>query len=194
MPRKQFVHTVEYDYQWAELNIFYDDVPLKLKNYKGIRLELAEKSNDVQIKIYGDEEQKEDYQPLTGASTSILFNTDIFSNEINRVTLQFNKEDKDDVKVISAWLIRQDGTEEYSDLSPFHGCEITSVVKIGKSNGDVNGDWKLDVADIVAMENYINNKPTLNFNTEAADLNNDGKINQTDVNILVNMILSAQKQ
>ena len=44
------------------------------------------------------------------------------------------------------------------------------------------------------MENYINNKPTLNFNTEAADLNNDGKINQTDVNILVNMILSAQKQ
>lgn len=59
---------------------------------------------------------------------------------------------------------------------------------------DVNGDGKLDVADIVAMENYINNKPTLNFNTEAADLNNDGKINQTDVNILVNMILSAQKQ
>ena len=28
--------------------------------------------------------------------------------------------------MIGAWLIRQDDTEEYSDLSPFWGCEITN--------------------------------------------------------------------
>jgi hypothetical protein len=124
--RKQFVHTVAYDYLWAELNLFYDDIPLKLKNYKGIRLELAEEPKDVHIKVYGDGEQKEDYIGIEAASSTILFNTDFFSNEINRVTLQFNKEGQGEVKVISAWLIRQDGTEEYSDLTPFHGCEIKS--------------------------------------------------------------------
>ena len=125
--RKQYIHTVAYDGQWSELCLFNDDIPLKLKNYKGIRLELAETPKDVNIKVYGDGEQKEDYlPPLTETSTTILFNTDIFSNEINRITLQNAIDGKNEVKVISAWLIRQDGTEEYSDLSPFWGCEITS--------------------------------------------------------------------
>jgi len=130
MPRKQYVHTVAYDGQWSELNLFYDDIPLKLKNYKGIRVELAEKPQEgaCHIKVYGDGEQKEDYlPPLTETSTTILFNTDIFSNEINRITLQNAIDGKNEVKVISAWLIRQDGTEEFCDLSPFWGCEITSM-------------------------------------------------------------------
>ena len=135
--RKQSIHTVEYDYQWAELNIFYDDVPLKLKNYRGIRLELAEAPKDVNIKVYGDGEQREDYLGMNSTSTTILFNTDIFSNEINRVTLQNNSDGKTQVKVISAWLIRQDGTEEYSDLSPFHGCAITNTESYATAIKDV---------------------------------------------------------
>ena len=194
--RKQFVHTVAYNGLWSELYLFNDDIPLKLKNYKGIRFELAEmpKAETFQVVVCDDKNDKYDWIGFNDTSTTILFNTELFSNEINRIVLQHMKEGKDEVKIISAWLIRQDGTEEYSDLSPRQGCEITNVVKIGKSNGDVNGDWKLDVADIVAMKNYINKKPTLKFNTDAADLNNDGKIDQTDVNILVNMILTAQKQ
>ena len=126
--RKQYIHTVAYDGQWSELFLFNDDIPLKLKNYKGIRLELAEKPKEgtYHIKVYGDGNQKEDYLSLTGTSTTILFNTDIFSSEINRVTLQTDIDGKSNLKVISAWLIRQDGTEEYSDLSPFWGCEIIS--------------------------------------------------------------------
>lgn len=194
--RKQFIHTVEYDGLYTELNIFSDDIPLKLKNYKGIRLELAEmpEEGDFLIHVYGNEDNENDYLGLTGLSTTIMFNPEIFSKDINRVTLQYLKDGKTEAKVISAWLIRQDGTEEYSDLSPYWGCEIKNVVKFDNSNGDVNGDGKINVADIVEMENYINKKPTLKFNTDAADLNNDGKINQTDVDILVNMILSAQKQ
>ena len=129
LQRKQFVHTVEYDYLWAELNLFSDDIPLKLKNYKGIRFELAEMPKDVHIKVYGDGGQKEEYLGISEASTTILFNTGIFSNEINRVTLQYTKDGKGEAKVVSAWLIRQDGTEEYSDLSTFHGCNITNVEK-----------------------------------------------------------------
>lgn len=125
--RKQYIHTVAYDSQWSELCLFNDDIPLKLKNYKGIRLELAEKPKEgtYRIKVYGDGDQKEDYLSLTGTTTTVLFNTDIFSNEINRITLQSDIDGESNLKVISAWLIRQDGTEEYSDLSPFWGCEIT---------------------------------------------------------------------
>lgn len=138
--RKEFVHTVGYDYLWAELSIFYDDIPLKLKNYKGIRLELAEPLGDAMIKVYGDGEQKEDYLPLTGTSTTLSFNKDIFSTEINRVTLQYTNEAKGEAKVISAWLIRQDGTEEYSDLSPFHGCEITNKEPYVTAIKDIKAD------------------------------------------------------
>ena len=128
VPRKQFVHNVEYDGNWTELNIFSDDIPLKLKNYKGIRLELAGPLNSDQfhIKIYGDGNSTEDLCPLSnGATTTVTFDTSKFSTEINRITLQHIQEGKAEAKVICAWLIRQDGTEEYSDLSPFHGCEIT---------------------------------------------------------------------
>ena len=127
--RKQFVHTVEYDGIWTELNIFTDDIPLKLKNYKGIRVEFAEPINaDVfSIKVYADNGAVTEEQTLgAGTSATILFSNFPIEDVINRITLQYCKEGKTDVKVISAWLIRQDGTEEYSDLSPFWGCEIKS--------------------------------------------------------------------
>ena len=126
--RKQFVHTIAYNDIWSELNLFDDDIPLKQKNYKGIRVEFAEPINaDVfSIKVYADNGAVTEEQTLgAGTSATILFSNFPIEDVINRITLQYCKEGKTDVKVISAWLIRQDGTEEYSDLSPFWGCEIT---------------------------------------------------------------------
>ena len=170
--RKQFVHTVEYDYLWGELNIFSDDLPLKLKNYKGIRLELAEMPKDVHVKVYGDGEQKEDYIGIFDASSTILFNTDIFSNEINRVTLQYNKDGKGEAKVIGAWLIRQDGTEEYSDLSPFHGCEITKVEQY------VSDPPITIIANNLTMT-YGDEVPELTFTTKDGTLKGTPKLSTT---------------
>jgi hypothetical protein len=177
MPRKSVVHTVDYDYLWAELNIFYDDIPLKLKNYKGIRLELEEPLNDFHVKIIGDEEQNVDYVGLNGTSTTIMFNTDIFRKEINRVTLLSDIDGKGEAKVISAWLIRQDGTEEFSDLSPYHGCEI--IIK-----GDANTDGNVTKEDITALANLIMSDA---YNANA-DMNNDGKVNAVDLVLLTNTI------
>jgi hypothetical protein len=126
--RKQFVHTIAYNDKCSELNLFDDDIPLKQKNYKGIRVEFAEPINaDVfSIKVYADNGAVTEEQTLgAGTSARILFIDFPIEDVINRITLQYCKEGKTDVKVISAWLIRQDGTEEYSDLSPFRGCEIT---------------------------------------------------------------------
>lgn len=55
--------------------------------------------------------------------------------------------------------------------------------------GDTNGDGSIDVADVVAVVNYILDKPAASFVSEAADLNEDGSIDVADVVKLVSMVL-----
>ena len=55
--------------------------------------------------------------------------------------------------------------------------------------GDANGDGEVDVADVVAIVNYILEKPAENFNFKAADVNHDNVIDAADVVGVVNIIL-----
>ncbi|MBP5410197.1 MAG: leucine-rich repeat protein [Prevotella sp.] len=57
--------------------------------------------------------------------------------------------------------------------------------------GDVNGDGLVNVTDIVATVNFIMEKPSDNFNKEAADLNGDGEVNVTDIVMMVKIIMEA---
>ena len=57
--------------------------------------------------------------------------------------------------------------------------------------GDANGDGVVDVADVVAIVNYILNKPGESFNEKAADVNDDGVIDVADVVAVVNIILKG---
>jgi alpha-amylase len=58
--------------------------------------------------------------------------------------------------------------------------------------GDANGDGTVDVADVVAIVNYILEKPGETFNAAAADVNGDGNIDVGDVVSTVNIILSKE--
>lgn len=58
-------------------------------------------------------------------------------------------------------------------------------------SGDANGDGEVNVTDIVAIVNYILNKPSTNFFFSAADLNEDGEVNVTDIVKVVSIILSG---
>ena len=58
-------------------------------------------------------------------------------------------------------------------------------------SGDANNDGVVDVADVVAIVNYILNKPGENFNEQAADVNGDGVIDVADVVAVVNIILKG---
>lgn len=55
--------------------------------------------------------------------------------------------------------------------------------------GDVNGDGRRNVSDIMLIVNYILDQASEDFNTVLADLNNDGNVNVSDIMILVNIIL-----
>ena len=55
--------------------------------------------------------------------------------------------------------------------------------------GDVNGDGRRNVSDIMLIVNYILGQANEDFNTIVADLNNDGNVNVSDIMILVNIIL-----
>ena len=57
--------------------------------------------------------------------------------------------------------------------------------------GDVNGDGLVNVTDIVATVNFIMEKPSDNFNKDAADLNDDGVVNVTDIVMMVKIIMEA---
>lgn len=48
--------------------------------------------------------------------------------------------------------------------------------------GDVNGDRKVSISDIAAIASYLNGKEVLSdFIVGAADVNNDGEINDRDI-------------
>ena len=144
-----------------------------MKNYKGMRIELAEPLNNTfHIKIYGDEESKTDVIGLTGISTTFTFNTGIFSSEVNRITLFSDIKDKYTAKIIGAYLIRQDNTEEYCDLGTF-------IIK-----GDLNNDSYVNSADISIIADLIMKS---RYNARA-DVNGDNKVNATDIVTVTNEI------
>lgn len=55
--------------------------------------------------------------------------------------------------------------------------------------GDVNGDGKVNVADVMATVTYVIGKQTPIFIFKAADVNNDKDVNVTDVMGIVNIVL-----
>jgi hypothetical protein len=59
--------------------------------------------------------------------------------------------------------------------------------------GDVNGDGVLDIADAVAIVNYIVDKPNSSFDVAAADVNNDGTVDIADAVKIVNIIVGKEK-
>ena len=56
-------------------------------------------------------------------------------------------------------------------------------------SGDVNGDGKINIADIVELLNYLDQHASEKFNAKEADVNSDGSIKYDDVDILRKMIL-----
>ena len=75
--------------------------------------------------------------------------------------------------------------------------EFKEIVEIGTGDqtlGDANSDKAVDVADVVAIVNYILGEPDAGFNEAAADVNGDGNIDVDDVVAVVNIIQEGGQQ
>ena len=73
---------------------------------------------------------------------------------------------------------------DYLDVKFAELAQQTSV------KGDVNGDGKVDISDVMALVSYICGTTPETFHVEAADVNGDNNIDVSDVMMLVDMILS----
>ncbi|SNS77015.1 Por secretion system C-terminal sorting domain-containing protein [Belliella buryatensis] len=108
--------------------------------------------------------------------------------QINRQLL--NQEHFEDLEVIPGKqyfygykIVRTNLTE--SDFS-----KIISAVALTAEKGDVNGDLKVDVLDVVSTISHIIGENPRPFIDEAADINEDGTINVLDVVQIISKILN----
>ncbi len=82
-------------------------------------------------------------------------------------------------------------TNEVTNLTAT--CEVT-VTNGSVETGDANGDGGVNVADYMAIANYILGVTVANFNATAADVNTDGDVNVTDYVGVANIILYGNYQ
>ena len=130
----ELIYQVSYNQSWQELNLYYDDgAMLSTDEYKGIRLELGETpaAGNLQVKVYGAVNGKEQYLPVTSATQTFNFAPASLSNGVKRVTLQYNKSTDYSITVKGAWLIKKDGTETETEVNPFWGCSMEAIVVTG---------------------------------------------------------------
>ena len=81
-------------------------------------------------------------------------------------------------------LTHVDGTKQKTDPVSFTLTVSTYI------RGDANGDFEIDVADVVAIVNYILEKPGADFVFKAADADEDGEVDVADAVKVVSMILA----
>jgi hypothetical protein len=75
-----------------------------------------------------------------------------------------------------------------STFSPEQKYTVTSAFKLGDSNGDDG----VNILDLTTNLDYILGNDPKVFVQEVADVNNDGKIDVTDISAIVNLILNGE--
>ncbi len=117
-------YLVNYTQQWSELNLSSNEI--SLSTYKAIRLELGETPNSgyYNIKVYGEKDGKEQSSAVSSQTTTLQFNRNTLGTKSRRITLQYMKTGNSTLNVKKAYLIKNDGTEIESRLSPFWGCTM----------------------------------------------------------------------
>ena len=79
------------------------------------------------------------------------------------------------------------GWSEIPETMPNHDVEINGRFFLP---GDANGDDVVNIADIVEIVNFMNNKPSENFDELAANVTVDDKINEDDIAAIIDIIMN----
>lgn len=122
-------YKVTYRDLWSELNLTSSLVDIR--EYQGITFDLDQvpAEGQLHVKVYGDEDGKEQYGKFSGSSATILFDPSVLGDEAKRITLQLLQEGGLTITVKNVHLIRKDGTLEPCTPSPFWGCSVEIVTR-----------------------------------------------------------------
>ena len=66
--------------------------------------------------------------------------------------------------------------------------EIKAIPDDVTLKGDINGDGKVNAADVTTVYNYIANPEATGLTLDKVDINGDGNVNATDITDLYNII------
>lgn len=81
---------------------------------------------------------------------------------------------------------------KFSPINPENPTGSQDNVSNIAERGDANVDGKVDVADIVEIVNYLNNKQSERFNKDAADANCDKVVDLKDIQSVENIIMGKE--
>ena len=80
-----------------------------------------------------------------------------------------------------------------SDYEDVHPRDNSAVLTITEAMlGDVNGDGRISVTDVISIVGYIMENEPSKFIRKVADVNGDGSISITDAVLVIDMILSGE--
>lgn len=121
-------YKVTYQKLWSELNLVSSSVDLN--DYQGIEFELSQAPDKglLHVKMYGDEDGKEQYSGFSGASAYVAFDSSLLGSQAKRITLQCLQEGDITILLKSVSLVKKDGTLEPCIPSPFWGCSVELMV------------------------------------------------------------------
>ena len=75
----------------------------------------------------------------------------------------------------------------YEDIHPKNSTALLTITEA--MMGDVNGDGRVSVTDVISMNSYILEEEPAQFIRKVADLNGDGKVTITDLVQVIDIIL-----
>ena len=143
--------TVNYEKQWAELNLFEGSATAS--QYTGIQLELESTpaSDELMFKVY----PKATTKNITQASSTLSFTSAM--GTITRVTLQWKKTTKASVRVKNIYLIAKDGTKTTCTPNVSWGCTLSDVT-VTTGIADITQDRGADT-NVYNLQGQRTSKP-----------------------------------
>ena len=86
--------------------------------------------------------------------------------------------------------VPKESLEKYLANSNYNGKfkEIKAIPDNVTLKGDINGDGKVNTADVTTVYNYIANPEATGLTLDKVDINGDGNVNATDITDMYNII------
>lgn len=180
-----------------------DKLPAEIKNSyyttafgatQGTQVHSIVAGDGVSVAMAGNVINKYETSGITFYGTGIMCDGKVYAVKNDEVSLTLSYEDQEGYaftgyeakdSLQNTYALNADD-DNYTQTMPDDDVTISATWKMASVKGDVNGDGKVDISDVVALVNAILNDSPYN---DAYDVNSDTSVGINDVVVLVNIIL-----